>query len=122
MLLYTGYPDGHNESTDDEDQQIQHLKLKVDAGAEFVITQLFYDVESFLNWYKKVRDTGISHQLPRRYDLHQGIGVKVPIIPGIMPIQSYASFMRLTKLCGTRVPPQLMDEINPIRVSNASLH
>jgi methylenetetrahydrofolate reductase (NADPH) len=54
----TAYPDGHTESTTDEDGQIKHLKAKVDAGAEFIITQLFYDADSFLNWLRKVRAAG----------------------------------------------------------------
>ncbi|KAH8099536.1 methylenetetrahydrofolate reduct [Cristinia sonorae] len=93
------YPDGHTENEEGEDQEIEHLKAKVDAGAEFIITQLFYDVDGFLRWQKKVRAKGIQ----------------VPIIPGIMPIQTYASFLRLTKLCGTKVPHSLMSELVPIR-------
>ena len=112
----TGYPDGHTEAITDEDGQIQHLKAKVNAGAEFIITQLFYDADSFLRWHGKVRAAG-SYS----FNLYIGcslipIGIDAPIIPGVMPIQSYASFMRLTKLCGTRVPQQLMDQITPIRV------
>ncbi|PVF94840.1 methylenetetrahydrofolate reduct [Serendipita vermifera] len=93
------YPDGHTESQADEATQIKHLKAKVDAGADFIVTQLFYDVDSFLKWQTKAREAGI----------------KVPIIPGIMPIQTYASFVRLTNLCGTRVPQSLDDQINAIR-------
>lgn len=44
-------------------------------------------------------------------------GITIPIIPGIMPIQTYASFLRLTKLCGTRVPVQVMADLAEIRVS-----
>jgi hypothetical protein len=52
------YPDGHTESTFDEDAEIAFLKEKVDAGADFIVTQLFYDVERFLQWVKKVREKG----------------------------------------------------------------
>ncbi|CAA7271526.1 unnamed protein product [Cyclocybe aegerita] len=83
-----GYPDGHADSLVEEDTEIGRLKEKVDAGADFIITQLFYDVDQFLSWYKKVRQRGI----------------RVPVIPGIMPIQTYSSFARVTKLCGARVP------------------
>ncbi|KAI0703567.1 methylenetetrahydrofolate reductase-domain-containing protein [Cytidiella melzeri] len=93
------YPDGHTESEGDEDQQIDQLKRKIDAGADYIVTQLFYDVDGFLRWEKKVREKGIQ----------------VPIIPGIMPIQTYATFMRLTKLCGTRVPVGLMADLVEIR-------
>jgi hypothetical protein len=47
---------------------------------------------------------------------HDATGVTIPIIPGIMPLQSYASFMRLTTLCGTRIPSRLNDALNPIKV------
>ncbi|TCD70916.1 hypothetical protein EIP91_000822 [Steccherinum ochraceum] len=94
-----GYPDGHTESEASEDDEIQYLKDKVDAGADFIITQLFYDVDGFLRWQKKVRAKGIQ----------------VPIIPGIMPIQTYGSFMRLIKLCGAKVPHSLMSDLVPIR-------
>ena len=44
------------------------------------------------------------------------LGITVPIIPGIMPIQTYASFLRMTKLCATRVPPKIMHDLVPLRV------
>ncbi|QRW27768.1 methylenetetrahydrofolate reductase [Rhizoctonia solani] len=53
-----GYPDGHSEGGSEE-EQLTHLKRKVEAGAEFIITQLFYDVEKFKSWLRKVRNTGI---------------------------------------------------------------
>jgi 5,10-methylenetetrahydrofolate reductase len=53
-----GYPDGHPDNPVDEGTEIDRLKAKVDAGADFVITQLFYDVDHFLLWYKKIRQKG----------------------------------------------------------------
>jgi methylenetetrahydrofolate reductase (NADPH) len=94
------YPDGHTGELHDERAELSFLKAKVDAGADFIVTQLFYDVDGFLQWVRKVRETGIT----------------VPIIPGIMPIQTYSSFLRLTKLCGTRVPDSVMEALEPIRV------
>jgi methylenetetrahydrofolate reductase (NADPH) len=76
------------------------LKAKVDAGADFIITQLFYDVDRFISWKAKVVAKGIM----------------VPIIPGIMPLQTYSSFLRLTKLCGTHIPPALASSIDAIKV------
>ncbi|KAI0647429.1 methylenetetrahydrofolate reduct [Trametes meyenii] len=93
------YPDGHPDHDTDGEGELEYLKKKVDAGAEFIITQLFYDVENFLQWVQRVRAKGIT----------------VPIIPGIMPIQTYASFLRMTKLCATRVPPSLMSDLVPVR-------
>ena len=52
------YPDGHAGTSVDEDVDIDRLKIKVDAGADFIITQLFYDVDHFLPWYRKVRQKG----------------------------------------------------------------
>ncbi|KAG5638981.1 hypothetical protein H0H81_008201 [Sphagnurus paluster] len=92
------YPDGHTDSHLDEETEIGYLKEKVDAGADFIITQLFYDVDRYLQWLKKVREKGIA----------------VPVIVGIMPIQTYSSFLRLTKLCGTRVPQYVLDALAPI--------
>ncbi|KAI0064533.1 methylenetetrahydrofolate reduct [Artomyces pyxidatus] len=94
-----GYPDGHADKSLSEDDEIDYLKAKVDAGADFIITQLFYDVDNFLRWVKKIRERGVT----------------VPIIPGVMPIQTYASFLRLTKLCGTNVPTSLQADIDPLK-------
>ncbi|KAI0664750.1 methylenetetrahydrofolate reduct [Cubamyces menziesii] len=93
------YPDGHPDRDTDEDGELEYLKQKVDAGADFIVTQLFYDVDNFLRWFGKLRAKGIT----------------VPVIPGIMPIQTYASFLRMTKLCATRVPPSIMQDLVPIR-------
>ncbi|KAF9526957.1 methylenetetrahydrofolate reductase-domain-containing protein [Crepidotus variabilis] len=93
-----GYPDGHPDSYVDEDTEIMRLKEKVDAGANFIVTQLFYDADKFLSWYKKLRQKGI----------------KVPVLPGIMPIQTYSSFLRVTKLCGARIPDSVADALNRI--------
>jgi len=58
-LANKGYPDGHADNPVDENIEIDRLKAKVDAGADFVITQLFYDVDHFLSWYKKIRQKGL---------------------------------------------------------------
>ena len=65
-----GYPHGHPDCTSYEDD-IVHLKEKVDAGADFIITQLFFEAKTFLKFYKDCRE----------------IGITVPIIAGILPIQ-----------------------------------
>ena len=66
----SGYPTGHPESESYE-EDLRHLKLKVDAGADFIITQLFFKPETFLKFYKDCR----------------AIGINCPIIPGLLPIQ-----------------------------------
>lgn len=78
MLLHThththhliGYPSGHPDCPSYE-EDIRHLKEKVDAGADFIITQLFFDAETYIKFYNDCRK----------------IGIEVPIIPGVMPIQ-----------------------------------
>ena len=44
------------------------------------------------------------------------LGITVPVIPGIMPIQAYASFLRVTKLCGTHIPNRVHEDLEPIKV------
>lgn len=74
---------------------MKHLKAKVDAGATFIFTQMFYDFDMFKQWVADVREVGIT----------------IPIIPGIMPIQSYASYKKTTKWFGTVVPQSWEDAL-----------
>jgi methylenetetrahydrofolate reductase (NADPH) len=53
------YPDGHSESTLTEDEEIEYLKEKINSGADFIVTQLFYDVDNFLRWLRKIRSCGL---------------------------------------------------------------
>lgn len=94
-----GYPEGHSDA-EDKSQEIHYLKAKVDAGADFVVTQLFYDVNVYLAWYTACQKAGID----------------VPIIPGIMPIQSYNSFRRMVKLCDSSIPEQILQDLEPLKV------
>jgi methylenetetrahydrofolate reductase (NADPH) len=57
--LATAYPDGHPDSQETVDEELDHLKAKIDAGADFIVTQLFYDVDKFLSWQAKVRAKGV---------------------------------------------------------------
>ncbi len=72
-----GYPEGHLQCKSYEDD-VKYLKAKCDAGADIVITQLFYDVDIFLQWVKDCRAAGITQVL----------------IPGLMPILGYDRFQR----------------------------
>ena len=89
-LAVAGYPEGHVE-TRDMALSIQHLKQKVDAGADLVITQLFYDNADFFRF----RDLAVK------------AGIHVPIVPGLLPITKYSQIDRITKLCGARIPDDL---------------
>ncbi|KAG9091222.1 hypothetical protein FS749_016709 [Ceratobasidium sp. UAMH 11750] len=93
-----GYPDGHSDGGT-EDEQLTHLKRKVDAGAEFIVTQLFYDVDRFKTWLGKVRARGIT----------------VPVIPGVMPLQTFAMFTRMTALCNATVPEHIQTALDAIK-------
>ncbi|KAF4319806.1 hypothetical protein G195_004769 [Phytophthora kernoviae 00238/432] len=93
-----GYPEGHTES-EDKAADIKYLKEKVDAGADFIITQLFYDVKVFVEFVKECR----------------AVGITCPIIPGIMPIQNYGGFERMTSFCNTYVPEEVRKALEPIK-------
>ncbi|CAL5869707.1 uncharacterized protein PFLUO_LOCUS3937 [Penicillium psychrofluorescens] len=99
-----GYPEGADDNAD-VDQLIDHLKEKVDAGSSFVITQMFYDADNFIEWVKKCRAKGID----------------IPIIPGIMPIQTYASFIRRSNWTKTRVPSDWMESLEPVKNDDAAV-
>jgi methylenetetrahydrofolate reductase (NADPH) len=89
------YPEGHIECPDkllDWDRAAE----KAEAGADFLITQLFYDVRPFLEMEDYLRNKR---------------GVKVPIIPGILPILNTAQIKRFTNLCGAGIPPALMSRL-----------
>jgi methylenetetrahydrofolate reductase (NADPH) len=86
-----GYPEGHPQAASLE-EDIRFLKVKADAGAEFVITQLFFDNRRF-------------HEFRARAE---GAGVRIPLIPGIMPIVNLGQVQRFTQMCGAAVPADLV--------------
>jgi methylenetetrahydrofolate reductase (NADPH) len=100
------YPEGHPENTDT--LELQHLKNKIDAGADFIITQLFFDADNFMQWLQSVRDFG-----GRFWELTTGI--EVPILPGIMLIQSFTGFKRLVSLCQVNVPSHISEALETIK-------
>ena len=84
--------------------ELNYLKEKVDAGANAIITQLFFDTTVFVTFVKDCRARGIH----------------VPIIPGIMCISSKGGFKRMTKFCKTRVPQALSDELDAAEDDDAA--
>lgn len=75
------------------------LKEKVDAGADLIVTQLFFDVEVFIEFVKRCRN----------------IGITCPILPGIFPIQSYAGLSRVISFNNNVVPQHIWDDLEPIK-------
>ena len=92
------YPEGHVECRDRELDLI-HLKRKVDCGLEFVITQLFFDNADYFAFVERAHARGI----------------RVPIIPGIMPITNLGQIERFTAMCGARIPAALKAQLNAVR-------
>lgn len=93
-----GYPEGHVE-TPSREQDLLHLKRKVDAGLDFVITQLFFDNAFYFDFVERARRVGIN----------------VPIVPGIMPITNYEQVSRFTRLCGATVPMRLALQLERVK-------
>jgi methylenetetrahydrofolate reductase (NADPH) len=94
-IAVAGYPEKHIEAPDLA-TDMRHLKAKVDAGADVVVTQLFYDNADFFAFERKLR----------------ALGVKVPLVPGLLPIQSFSQIKRITSLCGAKIPPALHGELD----------
>jgi methylenetetrahydrofolate reductase (NADPH) len=94
-------PDGKQFVCSDEDMTVEldYLKAKVDAGGDVILTQLFYDADVFLSWVTACRAHGIN----------------CPIVPGIMPIQAYGGFTRMTGFCRTRIPAAVREAMDAIQ-------
>jgi methylenetetrahydrofolate reductase (NADPH) len=86
-ITVAAYPEGHPEAPS-KSFDIEHLKRKLDAGADRAITQYFFDVEHFFRFMDKARAAGID----------------APIIPGILPVSNVTQMKRFSAMCGTEVP------------------
>jgi methylenetetrahydrofolate reductase (NADPH) len=85
------YPERHVEATDFA-FDLENLKRKVDAGVNFLVTQLFFEPEDYFEFVDKVR----------------ALGIEKPIIPGIMPVTNLGQIKRFTAMCGARIPDSLL--------------
>ena len=89
------FPETHIHATDAE-SDLRYLKEKVDAGARFLITQLFFDNAFYDDFVARARD----------------IGIDVPIVAGIMPITNVKQIARITSLCGSLIPDALQEQLD----------
>ena len=93
-LSVAGYPEGHPECKDKQ-KDLEHLKRKVGEGADAVVTQLFFDNRHYFDFVKRARRTGI----------------KVPIVPGIMPVTHGPQIEKFSRMCGAEIPQKIHEAI-----------
>ena len=89
-----GYPEKHPEASAMEDD-LRYLKEKAEAGADFITTQLFFDNEDYFRFVEKVRTMGLTQ----------------PVLPGLMPVTNYGQLRKFAAMCGTRIPPDLVRDM-----------
>lgn len=101
------YPEGHADGSHPTEQSLAHdlpyLVEKVQAGADFIMTQLFYDADAYSNFETTLRE----HE--------SGAFQSIPIIPGLMPIQSYQILKRTTKLSNAKLPESITDRLDAVK-------
>jgi methylenetetrahydrofolate reductase (NADPH) len=102
-----GYPEGHSDQSYPEHQSVEHdlpyLVEKTAAGADFIMTQLFYDLSAYMSYEKRLRE----HE--------SGIFKTIPIIPGLMPVQSYQVLRRTTKLSHASLPAEILKRFDAVK-------
>ncbi len=103
-LGVAGYPEGHVECAD-KNRDLENLKRKVDAGADFVVTQLFFDNRHYFEFVERARKAGIA----------------IPIIPGIMPVINANQTKKFTKMCGASLPDALLKRMEPVSEDNQAV-
>lgn len=93
-LSVAGYPEGHPECRDLR-KDLEHLKQKVEEGADLVVTQLFFNNKVYFDFVERARK----------------IGIQVPIVPGIMPVTHGPQIQKFSKMCGAAIPPKITEAI-----------
>jgi methylenetetrahydrofolate reductase (NADPH) len=97
-LGVAGYPEGHPEASSRE-EDLQNLKRKIDAGGQFIVSQLFFDNRDYFRFVK---------QLLR-------MGIHLPVQPGIWLLTDYAQTKRICNLCGAKIPKEIADRLESIK-------
>ncbi|MDP8265741.1 MAG: methylenetetrahydrofolate reductase, partial [Candidatus Aceula meridiana] len=92
-----GFPEGHI-SCPDRELDAQYLKMKIDSGANYIITQLFFDNQDYFTYVKRLRNKGITNR----------------VVPGIIPITDYHGILRFCKICGSTMPKSVSNLFAPI--------
>ena len=92
-----GFPEGHVDCPDKE-TDTKYLKIKIDSGGEFVITQLFFDNKDYFEYLERAKKAGINER----------------ILPGIIPITNYQTLLRFCKTCGATIPGMVHDIFKPL--------
>lgn len=100
-VAVAGFPEVHPRAVS-RDADLRFLKEKVEAGADAIVTQLFFDNQDFFRFSDDLRK----------------LGVKVPIVPGILPLQSAAQVRRFTSLCGSKIPAKLERELKKVETDD----
>lgn len=99
-ILAAGYPEKHPEAVSFE-EDLQHLKLKVEAGVDVIITQLTFSAEAFCKFVESCRRVGIPHE--------------IPILPGLYIPRSFDELNRILKITNVTMPPQLYEDFEKLR-------
>jgi methylenetetrahydrofolate reductase (NADPH) len=94
-----GFPEGHIACQEGKHADWRHLKEKTDAGADFVLTQLFFDNADYFEFRDYVAGK---------------LGVRAPLVPGIVPILSAAQITKFTQLCGAKIPSLLRSKLDQL--------
>jgi methylenetetrahydrofolate reductase (NADPH) len=106
-LGVAAYPEGHADESypevQDPERDLPYLVEKTKAGADFIMTQLTYDIAAYTKFENRLR----NHE--------SGVFKTIPIIPGLMPIQSYQILKRVTKLSHATVPPDIMSRVDSVK-------
>jgi methylenetetrahydrofolate reductase (NADPH) len=103
-MAVAGYPETHPEAVSSEDD-LARFAQKAAAGADWGITQLFFDNKDYFAFVKRARAAGVT----------------APIVPGIMPVTGYAQLQRFTAMCGAKIPAELQARLAPVQADPAAV-